>query len=155
MTTFKKYELFSDALTVVTVPSEGEKLTTAAHRMVDVYDKAMMKIIVESGTIHGGKIKDDWIQFEGGVDAAWDKAYKKHNVDHVYKLPIEVWKKVVEKNIAQPLIRIIRQYTALAANYSTAQEYTQESSARKNPYIRAVAVLTSKYGASLEDKETK
>lgn len=79
--------------------------------------------------------------FEEEVNQSWDKLYKKHEVDHVFKIPqAEYDKNCFELKTKQ--LDLIRFFIKQAAEW---QDQHCLDPVAENPYVRVVGLLCNKY----------
>lgn len=80
-------------------------------------------------------------EFEDNLEKAWKEQYEKYGVDHVFKLPLNVYKEVCEKFINEPGLKIIKDFVHKA----TKNPWMYITDPRDNPYILAVGALIKTY----------
>ena len=88
-------------------------------------------------------------KFEEDVDKAWKKAFEEYKVDHVFKLPLPVYRQICDKWIEQAGGELLRWLSGQAAGRA------HGLNAKENPYVMAGAALGLSYNLAPDPDEGK
>lgn len=82
-------------------------------------------------------------KFEENISSAWERALTQHGVDHVFALPIPVYRQIVQDYIHQPGSELTKWLSGEAAKLKL--------EVRENPYVIAGAALVLSYNLVFDD----
>lgn len=99
--------------------------------LIDAENKLSEKGWLQPG--HKSEIRLRFEEFESNVERAWKKAFEEYGVNHVFDLPIPVYRQIAEDRIHKPGVELMCWLSGKAAEL--------KCEAFENPYVMAGAAL--------------
>lgn len=128
------------------------ELTKKALNTLDISNNMIIKVLSDTDvqSWHRAEIKKTLIEFEEKLQEEWNRLYCKYGVNHVYKLPNDVYDETYRDFIQKPLLKIFKDYVINGLSWMRDNECLK---VKKNPYLRIIAALEQKYKLSETQRE--